>query len=128
MGAQALGPVNIGLFSDVYWSQKLQSTFGLSFNLSFSFGMHYHFLSHPKALSPYIGAQLVSIRQSASTISLEGGSRTFGVYLPLGLQYMTASGLTFGVDAGPSLLGERYDQLNTNTVIGSIRVVYHFIL
>ena len=81
MGAQALGPVNIGLFSDVYWSQKLQSTFGLSFNLSFSFG------------------------SSSITASLNKE-----------------------VDAGPSWLGERYDQLNTNTVIGSVRVVYHFIL
>ena len=127
MGGQALGPVNIGLYSDVYLSPKVESNFGLSFNLSFHLGFNYHFLGDPKALSPYLGAQFVSIRQSSGTISLEGADRSWGAYVPIGLQYMMPSGLTIGVDAGPSFLTERYDQLNTNQIIGSVRVVYHFL-
>jgi hypothetical protein len=129
MGAQAFGPVNIGLYSDVYLAPKIQSNFGLAFNLSYHLGVNYHFLKDPGLLSPYLGGQFVSIREANDENIWDTSSRAraYGFYIPLGLQYISPGGISLAADVGPSILGQRFDQRNTRRINGSVRVTYHFV-
>ena len=83
-------------------------------------GIKYHFMGNSeKNWTPYLGA----FGGTIAKINLTGGDKSQGIiYFPLGMQYTSDGGFTFGIEAAGIIV----DSQNSVPIWGAIKLGHHF--
>ena len=88
-------------------------------------GVKYHINGNKsiKSWTPYIGINAISVVNGVDILEniLEEDVTDIGVYLPVGLQYLSDGGFTFGIELA-GLFVDNYDTY----VWGAVKLGYHF--
>jgi len=122
---QTGGPEVIGVHINHNVSHRVSLNVGVGLLLDAHIGTNVYLTNRvEKRKSLYLGAQLSNIRE----VNIIGSSRErqFGVYIPIGFEYIAPKGFTLQIDVGPNFVNDDYDQVNTLAFFGSIKVGYTF--
>ena len=116
------GPEILGVHVNTFLNNKISVNAGLGFNRDAHVGSNIYIVKAENSTKyMYVGLQLCTIHQYLLDGS-NSGIRQLGVYFPIGYQSMAMNGFTFQIDVGPNITKENWDQANTSSFFGSIKI------
>lgn len=133
---QFFGPEALGIHVNHNTNDRFSMNIGLGLGLDAHIGVNvYPSRQNSRPISWYGGLQLFIVSQvSIGSIALFGTGSSgsskkdsqIGAYIPIGLEYVAKKNFTIQVDIGPNFVKEDWDQTNTGTFMGSLKIGYTF--
>ena len=136
---QFFGPEALGIHLNHNVTKRISLNLGLGADLGIHIGTNAYLTDRNlKRFAWYGGLQLYLIREFQFTNlaifgSVNGGSSTahkkesqFGLYIPIGFEYVAKKGFTLQFDMGPNFVANDWGQTNTAPIMGSLKIGYTF--